>query len=205
MMYAPEKSDPLIVAAKPVNADAGASAESVEPRKGAKGNTGKIGMHRTPRRASMFAGLERERKRAKQEKNERFTALLHHLNVDLLRAAFFPGTSGMQRPVWMASRGSSTSRTWKNDSWTCTRVFIVVPIGHSLRDGSSSQNGPASTAGSRVAGRQNCPACDGVGFKCGLRRRLPRVLLWVSTRTRTARCARRACIRDYPYEGELCV
>ena len=88
MMYGTEKSDPLIVAAKPVNADAGARAESVEPRKGAKGNTGKIGMHRTPRRASMFPGLERVRKRAKQEKKERFTALLHHVNVDLLRAAF---------------------------------------------------------------------------------------------------------------------
>jgi group II intron reverse transcriptase/maturase len=102
MMYGPEKSDPLIVAAKPVNADAGASAESVERRKGAKGNTGKIGMYRTPRRASMFPGLERVRKRAKQEKKERFTALLHHVNVDLLRAAFSwlkrdaaPGVDGL--------------------------------------------------------------------------------------------------------------
>ena len=36
----------------------------------------------------MVPGLERVRERARQEKKERFTALLHHVNVDLLRAAF---------------------------------------------------------------------------------------------------------------------
>jgi group II intron reverse transcriptase/maturase len=50
----------------------------------------------------MFSGLDRVRERARQEKRERFTALLHHINVDLLRAAFFwlkkdaaPGVDGL--------------------------------------------------------------------------------------------------------------
>jgi len=34
--------------------------------------------------------LERVRKAAKLRKEEEFTALLHHINVDLLREAFFP-------------------------------------------------------------------------------------------------------------------
>jgi hypothetical protein len=50
----------------------------------------------------MFSGLDRVRERARQEKKERFTALLHHVDVDLLRAAFFwlkrdaaPGVDGV--------------------------------------------------------------------------------------------------------------
>ncbi|EQD52702.1 RNA-directed DNA polymerase (Reverse transcriptase), partial [mine drainage metagenome] len=77
-------------------------AEPVERREGAEGNTGETSMHRTPRRASMFPGLDRVRERAKREKKERFTALLHHVDVDLLRAAFSwlkrdaaPGVDGL--------------------------------------------------------------------------------------------------------------
>ena len=50
----------------------------------------------------MSSGLERVRERAKAEKKERFTALLHHVDVDLLRAAFSwlkrdaaPGVDGL--------------------------------------------------------------------------------------------------------------
>ena len=102
MMHEPEKSDPCEVAGKPSNACGSSQGESVERREGAEGNTGKNGMHRTPSRASMFPGLERVRERARQEKKERFTALLHHVNVDLLRAAFSwlrrdaaPGVDGL--------------------------------------------------------------------------------------------------------------
>jgi group II intron reverse transcriptase/maturase len=49
----------------------------------------------------VFSGLERVRQRAKAEKKERFTALLHHVDIELLRRAFFwlkrdaaPGVDG---------------------------------------------------------------------------------------------------------------
>ena len=84
MMHEREKSDLSKVAGKPTNACAGLQAEPVERREGAEGNTGKTSMHRTPSRASMFPGLARVRERAKREKKERFTALLHHVDVDLL-------------------------------------------------------------------------------------------------------------------------
>jgi RNA-directed DNA polymerase len=53
--------------------------------------------------------LERIRQAARQRKKERFTALLHHVNVDLLRQAFFeikkdaaPGVDGLTRQDYEA-------------------------------------------------------------------------------------------------------
>ena len=102
MTHEPEKSDPSTVAMKPANKSEGSDAESVERREGAEGNTNKDRLRRTQRRASMSSGLERVRERAKAEKKERFTALLHHVDADLLRSAFSwlkrdaaPGVDGM--------------------------------------------------------------------------------------------------------------
>jgi RNA-directed DNA polymerase len=102
MMHEPEKSDPSTVALKPANNPNGLGAESVERREGAEGNTNKDRMRRTLSRVSMSSGLERVRERAKAEKKERFTALLHHVDVDLLRVAFSwlkrdaaPGVDGL--------------------------------------------------------------------------------------------------------------
>jgi RNA-directed DNA polymerase len=88
MMHEPEKSDLSEVAKKPANGVDGPTLERMERRDRAKGNTDKIRTRRTLSRASVFPGLERVRERARQRKKERFTALLHHVDVDLLRAAF---------------------------------------------------------------------------------------------------------------------
>jgi RNA-directed DNA polymerase len=93
MMNKPEKSDLSKVAKKPANNPGRSGAELVERREGAKGNTDKTRTRRTPSRVSVFPGLERVRERARRQKKERFTALLHHVSVDLLRAAF----SGLKR------------------------------------------------------------------------------------------------------------
>ena len=102
MMHEPEKSDPSTVAAKPANKSEGSDAESVERREGAEGNTNKDRMRRTLSRVNMSSGLERVRERAKAGKKERFTALLHLVDVDLLRTAYFrlkrdaaPGVDGV--------------------------------------------------------------------------------------------------------------
>jgi RNA-directed DNA polymerase len=83
-----EKSDPAIVAGKSTNKDTQLSAESMEPRAGAKGNAIERGMRRTPSRESMSHGLDRVRQAAKEQKGERFTALLHHIDVELLGSAY---------------------------------------------------------------------------------------------------------------------
>jgi Protein of unknown function (DUF3887)/Reverse transcriptase (RNA-dependent DNA polymerase) len=59
-------------------------------------------MHPTQSGKRMSQGLDGVRKAAKERKQERFTALLHHLNVDLLRDSFYalqrkasPGVDGV--------------------------------------------------------------------------------------------------------------
>src|SRR5262245_1102511 len=89
MMHGREKSGPAIVAGKSVNACGQPAAESMEPRAGAAGNADQVGTHRTPRRGSVSPGLDRVRQTAREKPKEKFTALLHHLDVDLLRWAYF--------------------------------------------------------------------------------------------------------------------
>lgn len=102
MMHGPQKSDPAIVAVKPANKAAQAAAEWVEPRAGAEGNTSRPHTRRTQSRGSVSQGLDRVRNAARQRKKEQFTALLHHVSVDLLRDAFLalkrraaPGVDGV--------------------------------------------------------------------------------------------------------------
>jgi retron-type reverse transcriptase len=83
-----EKSDPATVAGKPANEAAPAVEERVERKAGAKGNASGQSTHRTPSRASVSQALERVRTTARERKDERFTALLHHINDDLLRESF---------------------------------------------------------------------------------------------------------------------
>jgi len=84
-----EKSGPAIVAVKPTNKAGRPAAEPVEPRAGAEGNAEQGGTLRTPGRAGASHGLDRVRKAARERKKERFTALLHHISVEALEAAFF--------------------------------------------------------------------------------------------------------------------
>ena len=89
MMHAREKSDSAIVAGKPTNKAERSATEPVEPRAETKGNANQQSMHRTQSRASVTQALERVRKAASKRKKERFTALLHHISVEHLEAAFF--------------------------------------------------------------------------------------------------------------------
>ncbi len=84
-----EKSDTGIVAVKSPNKAGSPAAEAVEPRPGTKGNAGQQSTHRTQTRARVSQALDRVRQAAKLGKKERFTALLHHINVDTLRLAFY--------------------------------------------------------------------------------------------------------------------
>ena len=113
MMNGPEKSAPAIVAMKLTNkaepsversAGEPYAAESVEQRAGTKGNAGQQSTRRTQSRESVSQALERIRKVARERKKERFTALLHHINIDLLEEAFFElktnAAPGVDRLTW---------------------------------------------------------------------------------------------------------
>src|SRR5215471_7284079 len=113
MMNGHEKSDPAIVAMKLTNkvessAERSAgeryAAESVERRAGTKGNADQQSTRRTQSRESVSQALERIRKVARERKKERFTALLHHISVDLLEKAVFElkanAAPGVDRLTW---------------------------------------------------------------------------------------------------------
>jgi RNA-directed DNA polymerase len=97
MMHGHEKSDPAIVAVKPMNkakeptaeASAGANAaESAEPRAGTKGNAGQQSTCRAQSRESVSQALERIRQVAKERKKEKFISLFHHISTELLEDSF---------------------------------------------------------------------------------------------------------------------
>ena len=89
MMNGRGKSDSAVVAAKLVNKAGRPAAESVERRAGAKGKADQQRTRRAQDRESVSQALDRIRKVAKERNKERFTALFHHLSVDLLEQAFF--------------------------------------------------------------------------------------------------------------------
>ena len=102
MMHKPEKSDPVVVAMKLANKAERSAAELVERRTGTKGNVGQRRTRRAQDRESVSQALERVRLAARRGKQERFTSLLHHINPEMLRAAFYalkrdaaPGIDGM--------------------------------------------------------------------------------------------------------------
>jgi RNA-directed DNA polymerase len=89
MTNGPKKSDLVEVARKPTNkAGIRTAAESVEPRAGTEGNVSQQNTYRTQCRDRVSQALERVRKAARARKKEQFTALLHHINIDLLRLSF---------------------------------------------------------------------------------------------------------------------
>src|SRR6202022_2480181 len=119
MTHERRKSDSVIVAEKPVNkadklaveqsAAEAAAAEAVEPRAETKENAEQQSTCRTQGRESVSQALDRIRRIARTRKQEKFTALLHHISVELLEEAFLsrrvyiPKPDGRQRPLAIAA------------------------------------------------------------------------------------------------------
>ena len=102
MMHGGKKSDLAVVAGKPTNKAGQPAAELVERRARAEGNAEQQSTHRAQDRDRVSQALERVRQAARLRKKDRFTALLHHVDVDLLRLAFLalkrdaaPGVDGV--------------------------------------------------------------------------------------------------------------
>jgi len=88
MMNERRESDSAIVAGKPTNKAERSAAEPVERRAEAKGNVSQQSTGRAQNRVTVSPALERIRQVAKSRKKEKFTALLHHISIDLLDEAF---------------------------------------------------------------------------------------------------------------------
>jgi RNA-directed DNA polymerase len=101
-MHVQEKSDCAVVPVNQSNKEAQASAESGEERAQTKENI--IQSHKLPTQSGkgLSQGLSGVRQAARKRKQERFTALLHHLSIGLLRDSFYalkrqasPGVDGV--------------------------------------------------------------------------------------------------------------
>ena len=101
------KSDSPVVPAKPPNKAAGAVAEVVEERGLAKGNTDNATRPGRSAGQGVPHALDRVREVAGRDRGARFTALLHHVDLDRLRAAYWairpqaaPGVDGVTWDVY---------------------------------------------------------------------------------------------------------
>ena len=77
-----------IVPTKRSNEGQGGPQEIAEGRPLTKENMEQLNSHRTPSREREHSGLDRVRQAAKQDKGLRFTALLHHVNIELLLSSY---------------------------------------------------------------------------------------------------------------------
>ena len=101
-MHDREKSDGLVVPVKRPNNAQGGAAEAVEESGPAKGNTASETRSGHGVGQGALSGLDRVRRVAATDKEARFTALLHHVDVDRLWAAYLalkpraaPGVDGV--------------------------------------------------------------------------------------------------------------
>ena len=96
-----KSDDPVVPAKLPNNAQGGA-AEVVEGSGSAEGNAASETRSGPSAGLSALSDLDRVRRMARKDKDARFTALLHHVDVDRLRAAYWairpkaaPGVDGV--------------------------------------------------------------------------------------------------------------
>jgi group II intron reverse transcriptase/maturase len=103
-MHGNEESDEVVVPAKRLNNEGLPSAEIVEGRASPKENGGQATAVRTPSRGAASNRLAAVRQAARQSKTVRFTALLHHITVDLLRQSYIAlkrdAASGIDGVTW---------------------------------------------------------------------------------------------------------
>ena len=87
-VYAMEESDCRVVPVKQPNKEGKPLAEAVEGRRQPRENDAQSNIQPTQRGERVYRGLSGVRRVARERKQERFTALLHHVTVSLLRESF---------------------------------------------------------------------------------------------------------------------
>ena len=178
MMHGRGESDSAIVAGKPTNKAERSAAEPVEPRAEAKGNASQQSTGRTQSRGTVSQALERIRQAARQRKKEKFTALLHHISIDLLDEAFFelkqdaaPGVDGL---TWTDYEQNLERNLEDLHARIHRGAYRALP---SRRTYHTQAGWPAAPARDCRPGGQDRPTGDCCGAQRDLRGRLPRVLV----------------------------
>ena len=201
VMHGDEKSDSAVVALKLANkADDRCGAHGAKGGGRGERGTGRHAPDAEPGRHVPRTGPRTDSRKAEMKK-VRFTALLHHVDVDQLRAAYALAQAGCG--FWRGwrdvarlrprSRGNARRPSRPSASRSLSGATITAPI----HPEAGWKKAPARHRG---AGGQDRPARARRGAERDLRGRLPRVLVWVPPRTRPARCAGCASGRDRPHK-----
>lgn len=102
--HASQESDSGVVPMKGSNKEGKPTAESPEGRPGIKENVQQPHTRPTQGGERVSQGLEGVRRAAKERKQEKFTALLHHLTIELLRECFYnlkrSAAAGVDGMIW---------------------------------------------------------------------------------------------------------
>jgi hypothetical protein len=145
MTHGHEKSDSAIVAGKPTNKVEQSAAEPVEPRAEAEGNASQQSTCRAQDRISVSQALDRIRQVARVRKKEKFTALFHHLTIDLLEDAF----DDLKEDAAAGVDGRNTMRTSSAISRFCMRGSIEERTGRYQAGGCTYRSRTVGSARSR--------------------------------------------------------
>src|SRR4051795_3672615 len=126
-MHAGGESDGCVLPSKCPNNGGQPPAEGTEGRQPTKENIGQATTPRTQSRISELSDLLGVRKAARKDKRTRFTALLHHVTVNLLRHSYYalkrgaaPGVDGM------------TWQEYETDLMRSWRIFTAESIGERI-------------------------------------------------------------------------
>ena len=194
-MHDREKSDGPVVPVKLPNNAQGGAAEAVEGSGPAKGNTASETRPGLSAGQSALSGLGRVRRVAATDKEARFTALLHHVDVDRLRAAYWalepkaaPGVDGV---TW-EDYGQDLEENLRD---LHARVHQGRVPGEAVAEGVHTETGRAAEAArGRGAGGQDPSAGGGRGierrstrrtfwvFRMGSGRGAARIMRWMRSR-----------------------
>ena len=204
-MHADEESDGVIGAGKRPNNGGLPPAEAVEQRTSPKGNGGRTAAARTLSRGTASNGLAAVRQAARRSKHAKFTALLHHITVDLLKQSFqalernaAPGTDGA---TWYAYREDNLEEKLKNLHGRIHRgSYRARPAKRTYIPKADGTQRPLD-----ILCLEDKIVQQAVVFVSGghLRGGFSWLFLWVPAGTRSARCAGRPAGRDLTGEGEL--
>jgi RNA-directed DNA polymerase len=106
MMHGRDQSDSPVRAMKSANNDERSTAEPMEQRGGPEGKTVEPTTRRAQNRESVSPGLDRLRQFVRNNRKARFTTLLHHVDVALLRWSYFAlkrnAAAGVDGRTWQA-------------------------------------------------------------------------------------------------------
>src|SRR3984893_6476788 len=203
MMHGRVKSDPTIVVTKPTNKAGRPVAEPVERRAGAEGTAGRQSTLRAQNRERVTQALDRVRQAARQRKKERFTTLLHHISVDLLRLAFFAlkrdAAAGVDGVTWQDYEPDLERKLEDLHARVHRGAYRALPSRRRYIPKPDGRQRPLAVAALEDKIVQGAAGA----LERDLRGGFPRVLVWVPAQAQPARCAGRTGGRHHQQEGEL--